>query len=79
MLQKFIMNRVMGKVYELVSGAVRHGIGMAGAWLMSADIATQGQIDSLEGGAMAGVAIAWSFARKLINSRRLGDDDGVSS
>lgn len=72
MLRKWIQNRAAAKLYELASAGVRHGMGIAGAWLMGQDVATGGEVDVLTQGALIVVSIAWSFGRKLIDRPRLG-------
>lgn len=66
LLVKFLLGRGMGKVSELASKAVRHGLGVAGGWLMAHEYATTDQLVTLEGGALALTAIGLSVARTFV-------------
>lgn len=62
MLKKIITK----KAYQIISLAVRHGIGAIGGYVTGLNVATQGEIASLEGVAPLAIAVAWSLARKFL-------------
>lgn len=63
LILNFLFGRGVGWLSEAVSKAVRHGAGLYGGVLIGQELATQGQIDSIEGGLLAGASILWSVIR----------------
>lgn len=69
MLKKFLLGRGLNKAQEIASKFLRHGLGVAGGWLLANEYATNGDIASLEGGAVTLLAIGLSVARTFLSAR----------
>lgn len=71
-MEDWLRHRVIGRLYEFASATVRHGVGLAGMWLMANADATAAQVETIEGGALVAFSLLWSYARKLIDKKRAG-------
>ncbi len=58
--------------WQVIQSLFRHGLGLLGGALMSADLISATEADTLIGGAMAVLAIGWSIGRKWLRKRRTG-------
>lgn len=62
-IANWFFGRGVNKLSELTSKGVRHVMGIWGGVLIGSELATQQQVDSIEGGLLAGGSIVWSIVR----------------
>ena len=69
MILKFLLGRGLSKGSEVISKLVRHGMGWFGGVLAGYNVATTDQLLTVENGALALGAIAWSLARAFLEPK----------